>query len=440
MTDQQNLYRLYDRGRRYAARLSQLASTGARRGAAIRRLAAQVRRPRPDVRAALAFTVAVDRILDCVGPDARDVLLSRRSRLAARTVMQISRTHPVRIRYEVARVRAGRRPFAPPPPGTDPPFDTLHYGEVLNRLARNAGVLDKVADGLRDSPPDRWPDAEKLAVVLGHAETIARLTGLMKRLVKGSPARTPGWGAAPRSGGRQAGRWSAPFDPRHALRDVAAVAGVTAKNHRDLPRVLADTPPTDAHRQALLARTGALAAAARRLAAVVRWLGHDDSTGPSGVSGTYVVLFRLAQPMRRLKIGALGTFDFPAGCYGYLGSAFGAGGVLKRTGRHLTRRSRKKWNIDHLKPHCTPVEVWWTHDRRKVEFDWAAVLGSLPGASFPAKGFGAADNTRATAHLVRFDGVPAFAEFRRGVAALVPGHADLHRVAVTNWAGAGWAA
>ena len=94
--------------------------------------------------------------------------------------------------------------------------------------------------------------------------------------------------------------------------------------------------------------------------------------------------------------------------------------------------------MDWLKPHCTPLEVWWTHDRRTVEFDWAGVLGSLPGASFPAKGFGAADNKKATAHLVRFGGVPSYAAFRRGVSALVPGHAAVHRVVVANWAGAGW--
>jgi Uri superfamily endonuclease len=116
------------------------------------------------------------------------------------------------------------------------------------------------------------------------------------------------------------------------------------------------------------------------------------------------VFFHLPRAVAGLRIGGLGTFDFPARYYAYLGSAFGAGGVRKRTDRHLTRRSRQKWNIDWLKPLSTPVAVWWSHDRRKVEFDWADVLAGLPGASFPATGFGAADNERAQAHLVRFDG------------------------------------
>lgn len=114
--------------------------------------------------------------------------------------------------------------------------------------------------------------------------------------------------------------------------------------------------------------------------------------------------------------------------------------MRKRTNRHLTRRSPEGWNIDHLKPYCTPLEVWWTHDRRKVEFDWADALGSLPGASFPAKRFGAADNPKAVAHLVRFAKVPSVAEFRRTASALVPDHADVHQVVVANWTGAGWPA
>jgi Uri superfamily endonuclease len=221
---------------------------------------------------------------------------------------------------------------------------------------------------------------------------------------------------------------------------VAAVAAVTAKNFHELPRTLADTPPTEAQRAALLARLGALESAALRLAAVIDWRGHDNSTGPSGVPGTYVVFFRLAQPMKRLTVGALGTFDFPAGVYAYLGSAFGAGGVRVRTGRHLTPGTKKKWNIDWLKPHCTPEVVWWTHDRRKVEFTWAGVLASLDGASFPAGGFGAADNKGAQAHLARFDEVPRFEQFQEHASAIVADHAPVHQLAVANWAGAGWPA
>lgn len=389
-------------------------------------------------RRAVEFAVAVDRIASHCGPGAKQLLLSGHPRLTPEAVLKIARTHPDRQRFALAQARGGRPPLERPPAGVESPFDTRGPGEVLNRLGRNAGALDKVADGLRDLAVDRWPDAESVAAILAAAEKIARQARQMKPLVRRSgPTESPR-DAGAREGGQRRGRKRKPFDPRRARRDVAAAAGVTAKNLRDLPRALADTPPTAAQRAALLTRLRALEAAANRLAAVVRRRGHDPAAGPSGVPGTYVVFFRLARPAAGLRVGALGTFDFPPGTYAYLGSAFGGGGVRSRTGRHLTRQTPKKWNVDWLKPHCAPVAVWWTHDRRKVEFAWADVLAALPGASFPAKGFGAGDNKHAAAHLVRFDAVPAFDEFRRRVSAGVRDHAPVHQVAVENWAGTGW--
>ena len=43
-------------------------------------------------------------------------------------------------------------------------------------------------------------------------------------------------------------------------------------------------------------------------------------------TGTYVLLLHLPDN-EQLTIGKLGTFDFPAGWYAYVGSAFGPGGV-----------------------------------------------------------------------------------------------------------------
>src|SRR5581483_5786349 len=113
-----------------------------------------------------------------------------------------------------------------------------------------------------------------------------------------------------------------------------------------LARALVATPPTAAQKQALLDRLGELDATAARLLAVIRTRDHDPRTGPSPVPGTYVVFFHLPRAVPGLRVGELGTFDFPAGYYAFLGSAFGAGGVRKRTERHLTRRSKMKWNID----------------------------------------------------------------------------------------------
>jgi hypothetical protein len=96
--------------------------------------------------------------------------------------------------------------------------------------------------------------------------------------------------------------------------------------------------------------------------------------------------------------------------------------------------------VDYLKPLCAPVAVWWTHERRRVEFDWAGVLAAMPGATFPAPRFGAADHTAAEAHLVWFDAMPSVAGFRRRVNAALPGHAPVYAKAVENWTGRGWPA
>jgi hypothetical protein len=85
-----------------------------------------------------------------------------------------------------------------------------------------------------------------------------------------------------------------------------------------------------------------------------------------------------------------------------------------------------------------PVAVWWAHERRCVEFAWAGVLAAMPGATFPAPRFGAADDTAAEAHLARFGAMPPVAGFRRRVDAALPGHAEVRETRVENWIGRVW--
>ncbi|MBA4191099.1 MAG: hypothetical protein C0467_24200 [Planctomycetaceae bacterium] len=383
------------------------------------------------------FNAAVEAIATNCGPEAKRFLLSNHRRLPGRVIMRISRTHPDRQRFALEQARGDRNPLGKPPRGVAPPFDTHDPAEVLNRLARNVGALNVVADGLLNLPRNQWPAQPKLSAMLDHAQKIQSRTRRLSALVakSGVIESVDDVGFANE---RRSVRSTGAFNPQAALRTVAAVAGITAKNERDLPRVLVDTPPTEAEQRSLLSRLASLRAAASRLAAVIRSQDHDYATGPSEVPGTYIVLFQPSQPTRQLAIGDLGTFDCPAGVYAYLGSAFGAGGVRKRTNRHLTRHSNLRWNIDHLKPHCTPVAVWWTHDRDKREFEWAQILSSMPGASFPAKGFGAGDNRDAVAHLVHFAELPSFTTFQNGVTDALPGHARISEIGIENWTGSGW--
>ncbi len=158
------------------------------------------------------------------------------------------------------------------------------------------------------------------------------------------------------------------------------------------------------------------------------------------MGGTYVMIFSLAAAAT-VTVGALGTFDFPAGYYGYVGSAFGPGGVRARTDRHRRRDiARKLWNIDHMKPPFRAIEVWWTHDTIKRECSWSIALSTIPGFDCPAAGFGShdcrvnradgfgsPDASLCRAHLYYSPDPPDVHDFARRLGRLVRGHAPLFR-------------
>lgn len=60
---------------------------------------------------------------------------------------------------------------------------------------------------------------------------------------------------------------------------------------------------------------------------------------------TYQLVIQLAAS-RRIRIGRLGTFDFPAGWYVYTGSA--RRHLEARLARHLSRAKALHWHIDFL--------------------------------------------------------------------------------------------
>jgi Uri superfamily endonuclease len=425
---------LYRVGRRYTARRTEL-TTAQKKTPTWKAVAAEFGTAPEHVRHAARFAAAVDRIAANCGPDAKAVLLKEHPRLPAKVVTQLANTHAERQQYALAQVRIDRDPFDKPPSGIDPPFDTHSYTEVLGRKARTAGTLDAIAGSLLFTPRANWPDGDVLARLEADLKRIVTACGTDSKALRAAGGRASD--RMPRTPWKERGE-PAPFDAEAALWQVSSVRGVAEKNARELPRVLRETPPTVNEGRAVLDRNRFLAESANRFRGIIRAGEHDVRTGPSGVFGTYVTFFRLPKAATRLRVGDLGTFDFPAGCYGYLGSAFGGGGVRARTHRHLTTDTLKKWNIDWLKPRCTPAAVWWTHERRHVEFDWADLLVALPGATCPVARFGGRDNPAAEAHLFRFDDVPSIAAFRRRVAKAMPGHAPIHEIVVKDWCGNGW--
>lgn len=135
-------------------------------------------------------------------------------------------------------------------------------------------------------------------------------------------------------------------------------------------------------------------------------------------TGNYVLLLYLPTD-ERLTIGKLGTFDFLAGWYAYVGSAFGPGGLVGRLKHHLQPVQRPHWHIDYLRQAAHLKEIWLSPDTEPHERDWADLILAIPGAAVLVEGFGASDSDRET-HLFYFDIRPSLEDFAVGVHALFP--------------------
>jgi Uri superfamily endonuclease len=125
--------------------------------------------------------------------------------------------------------------------------------------------------------------------------------------------------------------------------------------------------------------------------------------------GTYILILHLRKPAK-LTIGKLGVFDFPAGYYAYIGSAFGSGGLRGRLKHHLAPAKEPHWHIDYLRQRATVLEVWYIASETHHEHQWADALCSMPGAGVPALRFGASD-CKCETHLIRFPDKPELESF-----------------------------
>ncbi|NPV84651.1 MAG: GIY-YIG nuclease family protein [Anaerolineae bacterium] len=118
--------------------------------------------------------------------------------------------------------------------------------------------------------------------------------------------------------------------------------------------------------------------------------------------GTYAFLFALGDAVT-VRVGRLGVCVFAAGCYVYVGSALGGGGLRARLCRHLKLKQSAKshWHIDVLRPYYCPLGGYYAVSRERLECLWVRRLLALQGVSVPLRGFGASDcRTGCPAHLL----------------------------------------
>jgi Uri superfamily endonuclease len=141
--------------------------------------------------------------------------------------------------------------------------------------------------------------------------------------------------------------------------------------------------------------------------------------------GTYALLLKLDK-QERITIGKLGTFDFPAGYYLYVGSALGPGGLRTRLARHRrdsesslqsgSGQTDKKlhWHIDYLLQRAQLIEVWNTASEERLECKWGEAARRLSGAQVPVRGFGSSD-CRCPTHLIYFSVRPNREQFEQAL-------------------------
>jgi Uri superfamily endonuclease len=115
--------------------------------------------------------------------------------------------------------------------------------------------------------------------------------------------------------------------------------------------------------------------------------------------GTYCLMISLPQKSK-IKVGSLGTFEFEAGLYSYVGSALS--GIEARVGRHKSKVKKKRWHIDYLLAKADVMSVIAVpSDKKAVECAVAKMLLECEDAIVPLRGFGSSDCS-CRSHLIFF--------------------------------------
>lgn len=128
--------------------------------------------------------------------------------------------------------------------------------------------------------------------------------------------------------------------------------------------------------------------------------------------GSYALVIDLER-RTRLTIGRLGTFDFPAGHYLYMGSALN--GLEARVRRHLRQDKPLHWHVDYLAAAASVEQVWYVLGADRRECHWSAVVLEH-GGQVVAPGFGSSD-CRCATHLLHVNDCNLLVGIRRQLAA-----------------------
>lgn len=119
----------------------------------------------------------------------------------------------------------------------------------------------------------------------------------------------------------------------------------------------------------------------------------------STVKGSYILILQLVRPVLGLRVGRLGSYDFAAGYYLYVGSAHGSGGLAARLAYHQRpQKAHPHWHFDYLRAEGRLREAWTVAGPERLECVWCKALRNQPGLTMPVPGFGSRD-TGCASHL-----------------------------------------
>lgn len=131
--------------------------------------------------------------------------------------------------------------------------------------------------------------------------------------------------------------------------------------------------------------------------------------------GTYALWMHMTES-QTIAVGHLGKAVFLAGTYGYVGSAFGPGGLRARLRRHIRGSGTRHWHVDYVRAIAEVRAVWYCATRTRLECSWSQTLAALAGTDVPMRGFGASDcDAGCRAHLVRLPADVALHDVREAL-------------------------
>ncbi len=127
--------------------------------------------------------------------------------------------------------------------------------------------------------------------------------------------------------------------------------------------------------------------------------------------GTYILILILNKN-KKIRIGKLGIINFNAGFYGYVGSAFGRGGLKSRLNHHLKITQSPLWHIDYFRRYSKIKKIWYKNSQQRLEHVWAELLSSMPEVDHQIELFGSSDCS-CLSHFFYFKKMPSISRFRK---------------------------